>query len=184
MTIYSSIPDQVPTFFKFVFLGFFACNHHRAPIYFAESINTQKGFYGWPCPSYASYVLGRCPPKEPQIIMGEHVSKAAEGIYLVITDSVAPYAVGKFTGSLIEIFLTKMKKTRLFDLQRFKKDVETYVGLDDALDEAVYDFGNLKQRRKKPQEDHYRHKSYAQGEVEDPFDYGFNYTEIFNSVGF
>lgn len=37
--------------------------------------------------------------------MGEHVSFSARGVHLVITDSVAPFAVGKYTGPLVEIFI-------------------------------------------------------------------------------
>lgn len=87
------------------FLGFFACNHHRAPYYFAESINTHTGFWGWSCDDYFQYLLGRCPPHDPQMLMGEDVDKKAEGMHLVITDSVPPFAVGKFTGPTIDIYL-------------------------------------------------------------------------------
>lgn len=114
--------------------------------------------------------------------MGEHVSKAAEGLYLVITDSVAPYAVGKFTGSLIEIFLSKMKKTRLFDLRRFKKEVESCADIEGGLDEAFYDLRNLKHQKKEPRDGYYKY-NYAQ-DVYDPFDYNVNYTEFYNSIGF
>lgn len=82
---------------------FFACNHHRAPYYFAESINSKVGFWGWPCDNYLQYLLGRCPPREPQILMGEDVDINSDGMHLIITDSVPPFAVGKFTGPTIDI---------------------------------------------------------------------------------
>ncbi|RZC34100.1 uncharacterized protein BDFB_009704, partial [Asbolus verrucosus] len=115
---------------------FFACNHHRAPLYFAESINTQKGFWGWPCPSYTDYLLGRCPPKEPQIIMGEHINKTASGVHLVITDSVSPFAVGKFTGPAIEI-LIKSEQNRIDLLSKYKKEIMNFIDEDDVI-ESLY----------------------------------------------
>ncbi|KAJ8966503.1 hypothetical protein NQ317_019648 [Molorchus minor] len=105
---------------RFIFIDFFACNHHRAALYYAESINTAKGFWGWPCPAFFQYLLGRCPIHDPQIIMGEYINKAANGVYLVITESVAPYAVGKYDGPDIEIFL-KADKNRLDLLRDYKR---------------------------------------------------------------
>ncbi|XP_017769255.1 PREDICTED: uncharacterized protein LOC108557306 [Nicrophorus vespilloides] len=103
---------------------FFACNHHRAPFYFAESINSPLGFYGWPCVDYLSYVVGRCPPQEPQTLMGEYIDKAINGMYLVITDSVSPFAVGKFNGPTIDILLKHYEGNRLSDFERYKQELD------------------------------------------------------------
>ncbi|XP_018564368.1 uncharacterized protein LOC108905824 [Anoplophora glabripennis] len=105
---------------------FFACNHHRAPLYYAESVNTEKGFFGWPCPSYLQYLLGRCPPKDPQIMIGEFISPHARGVYLVITESVSPYAVGKYDGPAIEILL-KSDRDRSKILNKYKKEILEYI---------------------------------------------------------
>lgn len=109
-----------------MFLGFFACNHHRAPLYYAESINTDKHFYAWPCTSYFDYLLGRCPPVDPQIVMGEYVKRSAQGVYLVITESVSPYAIGKYDGPSVEIFKI-FEKYRTDVLNRYRKYVVGYV---------------------------------------------------------
>ncbi|XP_015838834.2 lipase member H-A [Tribolium castaneum] len=126
---------------------FFACNHHRAPLYFAESITTQMGFWGWPCPSYTEYLIGRCPPKEPQIIMGEFVNRTSSGVHLVITDSVSPFAVGKFTGPAIEIFV-KSELIRRDILEKYKKDVENFIDEDDVV-ESLYEHSRLKNEHSK-----------------------------------
>nr|XP_022917694.1 lipase member I-like [Onthophagus taurus] len=100
---------------------FLACNHHRAPFYYAESINSENGFWAWPCTNYFSYLAGRCPPREPQIIMGDLTKKSATGMHLVITDSVSPFAVGKFTGPTIDIFKQNIETTRISDYERYKQ---------------------------------------------------------------
>ncbi|VEN41306.1 unnamed protein product [Callosobruchus maculatus] len=106
---------------------FFACNHHRAPIYFAETVNTPKGFWGWPCPSYFMYLTGSCPPRDPQVIMGEFINSTSSGVYLVITESVPPYAAGKYEGPNIEIV-----KEGPVDWQKYENEI-----LDNA-DELQY----------------------------------------------
>ncbi|KAF5278398.1 hypothetical protein FQA39_LY05887 [Lamprigera yunnana] len=71
-----------------------ACSHHRATVYFAESINSPIGFWGWSCPSYWDYLFGRCTQHILETPMGEHVNKKLHGIYAVVTNSVPPYAQG------------------------------------------------------------------------------------------
>jgi hypothetical protein len=36
------------------------CNHNRAPKYYAESMNTDVGFWGYKCEHWYSYALGMC----------------------------------------------------------------------------------------------------------------------------
>lgn len=36
------------------------CNHLRAPEYYAESINSEIGFWGFECASWFTYALGFC----------------------------------------------------------------------------------------------------------------------------
>ncbi|KAF7271111.1 hypothetical protein GWI33_015973 [Rhynchophorus ferrugineus] len=79
--------------------NFFSCNHHRAPLYYAESINSDKGFWGWQCPSYQTYLFGGCPPNEVQVLLGESIDKALMGTYMVITSSAPPFAIGRFNTS-------------------------------------------------------------------------------------
>ncbi|XP_057670438.1 lipase member H-A-like [Diorhabda carinulata] len=125
-------------------IRYFACNHHRAPLYYAESINTVKGFYGWPCPSYFDYLLGRCLPKDPQILIGEYIAKGVQGVYLVITESVSPFAVGKYEGPSVEI-LKQFEAHRMAILDKYKNIVIGYVDEDDLLDQ-LYNQRNIKSK--------------------------------------
>ncbi|KAL6416745.1 hypothetical protein ACFW04_008252 [Cataglyphis niger] len=74
----------------------FGCNHHRAAEYFAESINSKIGFWGWPCYGFVSYLLGLCPPKHPAVLMGEDVNERYRGFHLVKTRAQSPFAEGMF----------------------------------------------------------------------------------------
>ncbi|XP_055712258.1 pancreatic lipase-related protein 2 [Phlebotomus papatasi] len=72
-----------------------ACDHTKVTPYFIESINSPKGFYAGPCPNLLSYLLGWCEPKDSEyVLMGEHVSHEARGIYYVTTNAKPPYARG------------------------------------------------------------------------------------------
>jgi len=71
------------------------CDHHRAPVYFAESITSKAGFWGWRCPSYVSYLINHCPQGELNVLMGEYVSKNAKGIIAVQTEATHPFAKGR-----------------------------------------------------------------------------------------
>lgn len=75
----------------------FGCDHHRAPAYFAESINSKDGFWGWPCSSFVAYLLGLCPPRNPAVLMGEDIDRRYQGFHLVKTRAQSPYAEGMFT---------------------------------------------------------------------------------------
>lgn len=60
---------------SFMFVEPIACDHHMAPIYFAESIRSTVGFWAWPCPSAFDYFSGKCPPKGDHELMGECVNQ-------------------------------------------------------------------------------------------------------------
>ncbi|XP_060666568.1 phospholipase A1-like [Drosophila nasuta] len=70
------------------------CNHDRAPRYYGESINSTLGFWGSRC-TRKEYVKRRCPKNSPQVLMGYHASKKLEGSFFPVTDSKAPFALGK-----------------------------------------------------------------------------------------
>ncbi|XP_025420141.1 lipase member H-A-like isoform X4 [Sipha flava] len=72
----------------------FVCDHHMAPAYFAESINSITGFWSWPCPSVFNYLSGQCPPQGDHELMGENVNESARGQYVLHTNNVPPYAQG------------------------------------------------------------------------------------------
>lgn len=74
----------------------FACSHHRAPDYFAESIRSFTGFWGWGCESYIYYLLGMCPPKNPLVIAGEDCRSDVRGMFIITTNSISPFAQGKW----------------------------------------------------------------------------------------
>ncbi|XP_055386436.1 lipase member H-A [Condylostylus longicornis] len=72
-----------------------ACDHTKVTPYFIESITTQVGFYAGPCPNLFTYLIGWCEPKPSDyVLMGEHVSKKARGVYYVTTNPSPPYARG------------------------------------------------------------------------------------------
>lgn len=47
-----------------------SCNHDRAPIYFAESINSEAGFWGFKCKEWKDWAIGLCRNSMEQAIMG------------------------------------------------------------------------------------------------------------------
>lgn len=72
-----------------------ACDHTRVTPYFIESITSQRGFYAGPCANLFSYLLGWCEPKDDDLVlMGEHCSWKARGVYYVTTNAKAPFARG------------------------------------------------------------------------------------------
>lgn len=79
------------------FLDAFACSHHRSPDYYAESIRSYKGFWGWACSSYINYLLGLCPRTNYLVIAGEDCAPTTRGMFLITTNGVAPFATGRWT---------------------------------------------------------------------------------------
>ncbi|XP_050089310.1 uncharacterized protein LOC126573332 [Anopheles aquasalis] len=75
-----------------------ACSHHRAPDYYAESIRSLTGFWGWSCQSYVYYLLGFCPQNERQIVAGEDCPTGTEGMFMITTNAASPFAIGRWTG--------------------------------------------------------------------------------------
>lgn len=70
----------------------FGCSHQRAAVYFAESINSGVGFWGWPCPGFVWYLLGLCPPRFPAVLAGDGVDVRYSGFHLVRTRAESPFA--------------------------------------------------------------------------------------------
>ncbi|XP_026463547.1 pancreatic lipase-related protein 2-like [Ctenocephalides felis] len=72
-----------------------SCDHTKVTPYFIESINSPKGFWAGPCANLISYLIGWCEPKDDEyVLMGEHISHKARGIYYVTTNAKPPYAKG------------------------------------------------------------------------------------------
>ncbi|KZC04270.1 Lipase member H-A [Dufourea novaeangliae] len=82
----------------------FECDHHRSVMYFAESINSEVGFWGWRCGGFVSYLLGLCPPRYPAILAGDKVQKQVGGFILVRTNSQSPYALGNFSVNRLDMY--------------------------------------------------------------------------------
>ncbi|XP_060803735.1 pancreatic lipase-related protein 3-like [Amyelois transitella] len=74
-----------------------SCDHARAPAYYAESINTDVGFYGTRCFSWIAYMIGWCELNDPneEVLYGEYVPLNASGLYFFSTNSKPPYARGR-----------------------------------------------------------------------------------------
>lgn len=53
-----------------------SCDHARAPAYFAESIGSPQGFWGFSCSSIITFYTGMCTPDDAAelVLMGEHAN--------------------------------------------------------------------------------------------------------------
>lgn len=96
MSIIQISPKCIQCYFE---TDAFACSHHRAPDYFSESITSLRGFWGWPCSSYMSYLLGFCRRTNNLVIAGEDCKTTTRGMYFLVTNSISPYASGRWTDS-------------------------------------------------------------------------------------
>ncbi|XP_071861947.1 lipase member H [Bombus fervidus] len=82
----------------------FECDHHRSVMYFAESINSDVGFWGWKCGGFSFYLLGLCPPRYPAVLAGDKVDKKSRGFHLVRTNGHKPYAMGNFSVNRLDMY--------------------------------------------------------------------------------
>ncbi|XP_065356685.1 pancreatic triacylglycerol lipase [Calliphora vicina] len=71
---------------------FTGCSHGRSYEYYAESINSEKGFYATPCTSLIDIKGENCTGSK--ILMGDRVPKTAEGIYYLKTSNKPAFALG------------------------------------------------------------------------------------------
>lgn len=71
------------------------CAHGRAHEFYAESINTQAGFWARQCGSYQEIVRNNCVSIGPDALMGGNpVNAQAVGIYHLETNRASPFAQG------------------------------------------------------------------------------------------
>ncbi|XP_058446333.1 pancreatic lipase-related protein 2-like [Malaya genurostris] len=72
------------------------CNHNRAPEYYAESLATEVGFYGYRCAHWYFYMLGLCKVSNDSIIavMGAHTPNTTRGLYFLDANAQPPFAQG------------------------------------------------------------------------------------------
>uniref|UniRef100_A0A336MNC7 CSON014585 protein n=1 Tax=Culicoides sonorensis TaxID=179676 RepID=A0A336MNC7_CULSO len=75
-----------------------ACSHQRSAMYWAESINSETGFWSVPCLSYDDIKNKTCPITGSQLKMGGEPSNKgkASGVYYLTTASASPFALGPF----------------------------------------------------------------------------------------
>ncbi|XP_050541867.1 lipase member I-like [Daktulosphaira vitifoliae] len=72
-----------------------SCDHTKVTPYFIESINSNIGFWAVPCSNRFLFNLGLCdPPESEYVLMGEHVTHKARGIFYLTTNAKRPYAKG------------------------------------------------------------------------------------------
>ncbi|XP_054010937.1 phospholipase A1 member A-like [Hylaeus anthracinus] len=70
------------------------CGHFRAPFYFAESINSETGFWAVQCDSYSDFKDGKCKSNPVTLMGGGKPDLDAKGAYYLDTASAPPYALG------------------------------------------------------------------------------------------
>ncbi|XP_051162063.1 phospholipase A1 member A-like [Leptopilina boulardi] len=70
------------------------CSHHRALLYYLESLSTKRGFHAMNCNSYNHFLSGECNGHR-EIMGGIDISFKKQGIYYLMTNSKIPYAKGK-----------------------------------------------------------------------------------------
>ncbi|KAH8324392.1 hypothetical protein KR074_006659, partial [Drosophila pseudoananassae] len=77
-----------------------ACYHNRSAIYYAESMSSPTGFYGYHCTSFKDFVSGACSLKDNVQLMGLDVSPNTRGRYFLDTNDAPPYAMGRNSNKL------------------------------------------------------------------------------------
>lgn len=68
------------------------CSHGRSYEYYAESVNSDMGFYAMPCNSLFDVKNEKC--NGTKILMGDPTPTTAEGIYYVKTSDKPAFALG------------------------------------------------------------------------------------------
>ncbi|XP_013103655.2 inactive pancreatic lipase-related protein 1 isoform X1 [Stomoxys calcitrans] len=71
---------------------FTGCSHGRSYEYYAESINSDKGFYALPCTSLFDIKGNNC--TGDKILMGDPIPHTAQGIYYLKTSDKPSFALG------------------------------------------------------------------------------------------
>lgn len=77
---------------RFVIIFQAGCSHGRSYEYYAESINSEKGFYAVPCTSLADIKGDNC--TGAKILMGDPVPRSAQGVFYLKTSNKPAFALG------------------------------------------------------------------------------------------
>ncbi|CAB3364845.1 Hypothetical predicted protein [Cloeon dipterum] len=73
-----------------------SCSHARAPIIYAESIDSESGFWGKECRSWIAYRAGLCDWSTDSIaLMGEFAEPRKHGQFFLDSGSQPPFALGR-----------------------------------------------------------------------------------------
>nr|AJC97594.1 hypothetical protein [Drosophila navojoa] len=72
----------------------YQCYHKRSADYYAESITSPVGFFGFYCKDMISYMKYECQPSDHIEQLGYRTRPTARGSYYLQTKDVAPYANG------------------------------------------------------------------------------------------
>ncbi|CAO1423506.1 unnamed protein product [Diamesa serratosioi] len=125
----------------------FACSHHRAPLYFMESIQSEIGFWGWRCQSYLYYLLSLCPPIfDMQTMAGEDCRSSSRGMYFIKTSDISPYAIGRLSEEIISI--TEKQQTLPMILSKvknadpFQQEIDSFGKLEGNFNNLQYSTAN------------------------------------------
>ncbi|XP_078032903.1 pancreatic triacylglycerol lipase-like [Augochlora pura] len=71
------------------------CSHLRSYEYFAESINSKKGFEAVKCDTYFNFRKGACNSNSKTFMGGLHPDRKVRGTYFLHTSKKAPFALGR-----------------------------------------------------------------------------------------
>uniref|UniRef100_A0A2C9GRW6 Uncharacterized protein n=1 Tax=Anopheles arabiensis TaxID=7173 RepID=A0A2C9GRW6_ANOAR len=110
-----------------------ACSHHRAPDYYAESIRSLTGFWGWSCQSYVYYLLGFCPQNNAQVIAGEDCPTGTEGMFMITTNPASPFAIGRWAGFSIPQKKDAILNKHGLNRDPFISDIDQWGKLDSSF---------------------------------------------------
>lgn len=117
----------------------FQCSHHRAPVYYAESIRSAVGFWGWQCQSYIYYLFGICKPTfDLQAIAGEDCRSSSEGMYFMNTNAAAPFAVGRITSNTRQKSFGGISFDPVRNVDPFLKEIDTFGKIDGNFNNLPY----------------------------------------------
>nr|APD15621.1 phospholipase A1 [Cotesia chilonis] len=72
------------------------CHHARASLYFAESITSMRGFWGYPENLTSEILSDKVSKESVQEIAGEFVNRSIRGVYYVPTNARKPFAKGPY----------------------------------------------------------------------------------------
>ena len=112
---------------------------HRAPAYYAESIRSILGFWGWKCQSYMYFLLGMCQPmKDQQSLAGEDCKSSSKGIYFLDTNPISPFAKGRISILTRDQNVQTISIPSTRNVDPFLKEIDTFGKLGGNFNNLPY----------------------------------------------